>query len=303
MKFELEPYHRGIPKAEVIEDIAAVARQLRKNTLTEDEYQRHGKYSPGMARRRCGSWLQAVADAGLSRERKNEKISADEFIPDLKRVANLLGKSSVTGADYQEHGRFSPSAVINHFGTWFSALDAAGLERSRTLHVTDEDYFENLEDMWVHFGRQPRYGEVQKPFSRYSAGAYEHRFGSWRKALAAFVAFVNQEPSMGEQTDGLDHLASKEQSPEQASLNHMRTPGDSRHMSWRLRFLVMRRDDFKCRLCGNSPALTPGLILQVDHIQPWSKGGPTKMENLQTLCERCNIGKSNLPFIEDEDIG
>ncbi|HHU54525.1 MAG TPA: HNH endonuclease [Mollicutes bacterium] len=30
-----------------------------------------------------------------------------------------------------------------------------------------------------------------------------------------------------------------------------------------------------------------------DHIKPVSKGGKTQEGNLQTLCERCNLGKSN----------
>ena len=34
--------------------------------------------------------------------------------------------------------------------------------------------------------------------------------------------------------------------------------------------------------------------LHVDHIKPWSKGGETVLENLQTLCATCNLGKSNI---------
>ena len=68
----------------------------------------------------------------------------------------------------------------------------------------------------------------------------------------------------------------------------------SRSISWRLRFIVMRRDDFKCRICGRSPALQPGLVLHVDHVNAWIKGGETVMDNLQTLCEQCNVGKSDL---------
>lgn len=288
MKFELEPYYRGITKEQVIADIAAVAGQLGQSTLTADDYRRHGKYSPNVARRRCGSWLRALADAGLSTQRDNTKASPDQFIPDLERVAKLLGKSSVTTDEYQEHGRFAPSTVANHFGTWFAALDAAGLDRTRTLHVTNEEYFENLEHMWVHLGRQPRYSDVQKPFSRYSAGAYDNRFGSWRKALEAFVAFIDRESNST--TESVPPNLVKKEVPAVLAVQ----PERSRSISWRLRFLVMRRDDFKCQCCGNSPALSPGLVLHVDHFHPWSKGGATAPDNLQTLCEKCNIGKSDL---------
>lgn len=56
-----------------------------------------------------------------------------------------------------------------------------------------------------------------------------------------------------------------------------------------LRYDVMERDEFRCRLCGRSAA--QGAVLEVDHIMPISKGGKTTMSNLQTLCKECNRGK------------
>jgi 5-methylcytosine-specific restriction endonuclease McrA len=63
-------------------------------------------------------------------------------------------------------------------------------------------------------------------------------------------------------------------------------------MTTRLRFEVLNRDDSRCRGCGAS-AKVHGAVLHVDHIVPVSKGGKTVLENLQTLCEPCNLGKSN----------
>jgi 5-methylcytosine-specific restriction endonuclease McrA len=56
----------------------------------------------------------------------------------------------------------------------------------------------------------------------------------------------------------------------------------------------MRRDSFKCRCCGRSPATDPAVELNVDYIKVWAEGGLTVLENLQTLCTKCNSGKSNL---------
>jgi 5-methylcytosine-specific restriction endonuclease McrA len=67
-----------------------------------------------------------------------------------------------------------------------------------------------------------------------------------------------------------------------------------RDPSLRLRFRVMKRDNFSCRACGASPARETGITLHVDHIKAWSLGGETEEENLQTLCEPCNLGKSNV---------
>ena len=45
---------------------------------------------------------------------------------------------------------------------------------------------------------------------------------------------------------------------------------------------VFVRDDFTCKHCGSRRHLEP------DHIIPMCKGGETTLENLQTLCRRCN---------------
>lgn len=65
-----------------------------------------------------------------------------------------------------------------------------------------------------------------------------------------------------------------------------------------IRYNVLKRDNFSCQICGITAK--DGAKLQVDHIIPVSKGGKTVMSNLQTLCERCNIGKSNKT--ENDDI-
>ena len=67
----------------------------------------------------------------------------------------------------------------------------------------------------------------------------------------------------------------------------------TRTISDKLRYQVLKRDNFKCCACGASPAKDPSVELHIDHIIPWSKGGETKLDNLQALCSRCNIGKSD----------
>jgi hypothetical protein len=58
-----------------------------------------------------------------------------------------------------------------------------------------------------------------------------------------------------------------------------------------VRSKVLARDSYRCRHCGISTAL--GAVLHIDHIIPISKGGTSDLGNLQTLCQDCNLGKSN----------
>ena len=58
-----------------------------------------------------------------------------------------------------------------------------------------------------------------------------------------------------------------------------------------MRWQIFERDDFRCVACGKSAH--DGAILHIDHIIPKSKGGRNAIDNYQTLCHLCNIGKSN----------
>ena len=52
---------------------------------------------------------------------------------------------------------------------------------------------------------------------------------------------------------------------------------------------LVRRHDDGCSYCGIKEG-----ILQVDHRIPTSRGGGSEMSNLQWLCGRCNIAKSDM---------
>lgn len=212
----------------------------------------------------------------LSHDRRN--ISDDDLLADLRRVASEQSEQQVKQRTYKEHGKYGVTTIIRRFGSWNGAVKAAGLETPIERNIPDEQLFSALYDLWVALGRQPSYSEVQKPACQFHVATYERRFGSWRQALEAFVSYANSEEMVAPVASEISGVASR------------RT---SRSPDLRLRFRVLQRDRFRCCTCGASPSVTPGVVLEVDHIKPWSKGGETVIENLQTLCLACNQGKTN----------
>lgn len=209
-------------------------------------------------------------------------VSDDELIADLICVAEKLKKDSVTHGEYNLHGKFKSGIFGRRFGGWLGALKKANLKKTRNYNVSDEEAFQNLEDVWIKLGKQPKREDLVIPLSKYSGAFYEYRFGTWGNALEKFVAYANNEESAA-----LEEINSKK-------LNPNTLHDTSRGINLQLRFIVMRRDNFKCQKCGRSPATDSGVILHIDHVKPWAKGGETVLDNLQTLCSKCNLGKSDL---------
>jgi 5-methylcytosine-specific restriction endonuclease McrA len=209
----------------------------------------------------------------------NRNVPDDVLLADIRRAAAELNVPSVTMDRYATVGRFGAETIRKRFGSWNRALDLAGLEVQKRWQIPDELLFQNLEAIWRRLGRQPRRDELDQMKTSVSKSVYTYRFGSWRKALEAFVEWVNQDEAEGIPEQSCRPLG-------------RRTP---RQPSLRLRFRVMRRDAFRCCHCGRSPPNDPTIELHVDHKVPWANGGETIYENLQTLCFDCNIGKSDLP--------
>jgi hypothetical protein len=211
----------------------------------------------------------------------NAPVSDKELIADLRHVAELLGIEKVTVNQYRQHGEYCPATQECRFGSWNEALCRAGLKISKRNDIHDVNLFENILTLWQHYGHQPTIRELASAPSCISTEKpYTRRFGSWMNALRAFVDYAN-----GTSAEFAERQV-------ETGTDNKHTTG--RNPSLRLRWRVLQRDNFKCCGCGSSPAITLGVELHVDHIHPWSEGGETVLENLRTLCSKCNLGKSNL---------
>lgn len=61
-------------------------------------------------------------------------------------------------------------------------------------------------------------------------------------------------------------------------------------ISRRLRYEILRRDNYTCRYCGLKASETE---LTVDHVKPTALGGTDDPTNLVACCKDCNSGKTS----------
>lgn len=304
MEFKLNEYRQGVTDEELLADVLRVAGMLGDAYLSFGLYKSHGKYSESTFRKRFGSWLNVLAKLGMRTERNSielKRISDAEMISDLQAVAERFDRKIVTSTEYGQYGKFSLPTIAGRFGSWASFVETSGLESTgQVRNVPDAELFTEIERVWISLGKQPTTTDMKKGISKYSLDTFMRRFGGWRNALLAFIEYVNadgqneeSEYSIALPMAGAPQSADIDAKVLKSRVSAKRT---SRNINLKLRFTVLQQDNFRCRSCGASPAKNPETELHVDHIVPWSKGGETEISNLQTLCSKCNLGKSNHEF-------
>lgn len=206
-----------------------------------------------------------------------EDYSQSSLLEELKRIQKIVGKKPVTKADIKKYGKAGWATYFRKFGSFSNALLQAGLKPSRPVKATDDELIKAVIELWTKTiekeGRRPFASDLEKYGFPYSQGIYKRRFGSWKKSLILAYTSVDKEAS--------EQKRSSLQTDKPAKLIR-------EEISIRKRFLVLKRDQFTCVLCGRSGI---GVKLEVDHKIPVSKGGSNTLDNLQTLCYECNRGK------------
>jgi len=209
-----------------------------------------------------------------------ESYNEETILQKLKRIAKITGQKTLTKQDIKNTGRLSYDVINKHFGSLRKALQKAGLVPRRFMKAEDGELLEILVELWERTlakeGRRPFGRDLKSYGYPVSSYTYKRRFGSWKKALIRAYDSVNEtnadEAKVSVATEPIQNKDKKQKTRE--------------HISLRKRFFVFKRDQFTCRLCRAS-----GVSIEVDHIVPKAKGGTDSMDNLQTLCFKCNRGK------------
>lgn len=307
MNFELNVYKNELTDDEIISDIKATATSLNIEYLSISLYRKHGKYSQTAIQGHFSTWVNALKIAGLRSVRTSKElkqIKDEDYFKDILKISTNLAKDTVTFEEYKIYGSFSAEHVFKRYKKWDDFLVAAGLKPTGLARhkISELELFDEIERIWASLGRQPTSTDIiNSSISKYSLDTYKRRFGGWQKTLEAFVLYINTNLD-NESNDNIPLKTKVDDKSDTSKTlpnnNDNELPiqirKTSRNINLRLRFKVLSRDNFTCVMCGSSPAKSPNVQLHIDHVIPWSKGGETILDNLQTLCSNCNLGKSNI---------
>jgi len=274
----------------LLAEIRRVASEFKGRRLTLEEFDRLSRVHSTTLRNRFGSWPNALDRAGISESlaaRRRPNVTRETLLEAIKDYAREFGESPKVD-DIAKRLDLHKTSIPRKFGKWPDLLREVGLlSVPLGRRYTDEECYENLVELWTHYGRQPNFRELNCAPSRVGSKAYVLRWGGWRAALEAFISYINQSPSVSQSEVGTVS------EPPQLSADSLSAPlaNEPRSISLALRYKVLCRDRFRRQICGRSPAKDIGVELHVDHVLPWSKGGQNTEENLRVLCFDCNLGK------------
>lgn len=167
--------------------------------------------------------------------------------------------------------------VYNEYETKYNDLrNFISAEEADRLKIKIDKYYECQNKIFDFYKKGNCFEFALVIYVNYSSKAGRVRDNRYKKYnLEEYTKMENEYNSLKEKT----------------ALYEISSRVERAKMSESLRYDILKRDGFKCKICGASQS--DGVKLHVDHIIPVSKGGKTEPGNLQTLCSRCNIGKSN----------
>jgi len=173
----------------IVADFMKLARMSRETITKHFGSVEAGFVAAGIGHRYNKSRINSRISKRPIRGRTDE-----DLIAELRSVAKTLGRSCFTQVECDEVSQFRATSIASRFKGWKNAMKKGGLDVSPTgKRYTDEECYENLLNVWLHYGRQPNYDEMDESPSLIPAGTYKHRWKRWTKAVHAFVGRMNND--------------------------------------------------------------------------------------------------------------
>lgn len=129
----------------------------------------------------------------------------EQILQEIRRVANAISPEPLTYEKFKRTSSISISTLLNHFGTFNRAVEAAGfkpnpvsLNVSGSKRIPDEELMKAIGELWKKFGRRPTF-KLMNAEGHFSEDPYRKRWGTFRAAVNAYVQKYG-EPTIFEGT-------------------------------------------------------------------------------------------------------
>ncbi len=264
----------------VLDELRRVARLVQKDALTRRDFDRHSQICSETVVQRFKGWRPALEQAGIGRmyvadARASREPSDEDVYGMISQLAARIGRDDPPRREFSAATGISVEVIRRRFGSWANALAKAGLSTPRTARrYSTEQCLENVAKLWMHFGTPPSWTRLGTPPSSVGSKAYQTRWGAMSKVLEAFREWLDSQQQPTEDKRSLE--PSDTERPEAEIVT---------------RFLVMRRDGFRCAARGRGPAGRDGVELHVERAIPLSDGGKNPLAGLRTRCRNCDGSK------------
>jgi len=108
---------------ELLMDLIKTNRRTDGDSLTKEQYEKHGEHNPWQAANRFNTWNEARASAGIYKENvRPQEITDKDILDDLKKVHD---ENKLTVDKYREQGRYSITLIYDRFDSFTSAKNKA----------------------------------------------------------------------------------------------------------------------------------------------------------------------------------
>lgn len=169
-------------------------------------------------------------------------------------------------------------------------------ETGRTVHAGNGNSIgaaiaDGFSKMWYSVSISSREDAIKSKLDSMNRTLSENRSRMRSGDIAQCEQYISRMRGLLSQKEAERQRIEREWQEKEKALSERQRyiAAERRIMTASMRYDVMRRDNFRCVLCGASAE--DGVQLHVDHIVPLAKGGKTEISNLRTLCDRCNLGK------------
>lgn len=184
-----------------------VTEEFQGRIPNSTEFESVSRVSLGSILRKFGNYSEAMAKAGFAYPKRQcsvsrQKYTAEQVLGNLRDVLIRAGGNEFSFDFYRKNGGLfnAHDSIKNILGLSFgAALEKIGAKkRVRVMHVsahsqkrralaslTNDDLLKELDRVWQEKGNYPTRAEFTRISTKFNAGLYLRRFGSWSKAINA----------------------------------------------------------------------------------------------------------------------